>query len=79
MSTSLKSSRNGQGRSKIPDEFRLKIPQRDFGSFSVRNGFHKSFITNDLAWTLTWTTPQNSLCARPACLAAGRRSHRHDA
>jgi hypothetical protein len=87
MSTSLKSSLNGQGRFEIPEKFHLKIPQRGFGSFSVRNGFHKSFITNDLAWTLTWTTPEKSLCARPACLAwlcsgrqaAGRRSCRHDA
>lgn len=79
MSTSLKSTLNYQGRFKTPEKFRLTIPQWGFGSCSVRNGFHKSFITNDLAWTLTRTTPQNSLCARPACLAAGRRSHRHDA
>lgn len=79
MSTSLKSSLNCQGYFKTPEKFRLKIPERAFGSCSVRNGFHKSFITNDLAWTLTWTTPENSLCARPTCRAAGRRSHRHDA
>jgi hypothetical protein len=70
MSTSLKSSLNGQGRFEIPEKFHLKIPQRGFGSFSVRNGFHKSFITNDLAWTLTWTTPEKSLCARRAFVSA---------
>lgn len=79
MSTSLKSSLNYQGPFKTPEKFRLKIPQWGLGFFSVRNGFHKSFITNDLTWTLTWTTPEKSLCARPACLAAGRRSDRHDA
>lgn len=54
------SSRNdivGQGRFKTLGKFRLKIPPQGFGSFPRRNGFHKSFITNDLAWTLTWTTP----------------------
>ena len=44
-----------------------------------KNGRPTGPINDDLALTLTWTTPQNSLCPRPACLAAGRRSHHHDA
>lgn len=79
MSTSLKSTLNYQGHFKTPEKFRVKTPQWGLGSFSVTNGFHKSFITNDLTSTLTWTTPQNSLRPRPAGLAAGRRSCRHDA
>jgi hypothetical protein len=38
-----------------------------------------SFITNDLGSANTFPTPQNSSCPRPAGLAAGRRSKRHDA
>ena len=94
MSRSLKSTLNGQGRFKIPEKFRLKIPQRGFGCCAIRNGFHKSFITNDLAWAYTFATPwfdkltpgQTTPWSRPACLvclcfgrqAASRRSH-HDA
>lgn len=65
MSRSLKSSLNGQGRFKIPKKFRLKIPERGFGSCAIRNGFHKSFITNDLPWTLTWTTPKTAFVPGP--------------
>lgn len=65
MSTSLQSRRNSI--------FRLSEQEAE------KNGRHRGPINDDLASTLTWTTPQNSLCARPACLAAGRRSHHHDA
>ncbi len=44
-----------------------------------KNDRRISPINDDLASTLTWTTPQNSLFTRPACLAAGRRSSHHDA
>ena len=71
MSTSLKSSLNWQGYFKSREKFRLKIPQWGFESFSVRNGFHKSFITNDLAWTLTWTTPPKQPLSQPL-LVPGR-------
>lgn len=86
--SSLKPSLSGQGYFETPDKFRLKIPERGFGSsFSVTAGLRKSFITSDLAWTLTLVPPQNSLCAGPSCLAApayrltdrGRRCSRHDA
>jgi hypothetical protein len=77
------SSRNdivGQGRFKILGKFQLKIPEQGFGSRSRRNGFHKSFITNDLAWTLTWTTPGFDRLLtpseKPLC---PRRCNRHDA
>ncbi len=65
MSTSLKSSRNTI----------FQLPEQG----AEKNGFRTSPRIDDLASTLTWTTPQNSLCTRPACLAAGRRSHHHDA
>ncbi len=39
----------------------------------------KSPYVHDLVPTLTLATPPNSLCTRPACLAAGRRSQHHDA
>ena len=57
MSPSSRHDRVGQGRFKTRGKFRVRISQQGFGSFSGRNGFHKSFITNELAWTLTWTTP----------------------
>ena len=65
MSTSLKSSRT------------TIFHASELGA--EKNGRHRGPINDDLASTLTWTTPQNSLCARPTCLAAGRRSHHHDA
>ena len=65
MSTSLNSSRNNI----------FRLPEQG----AEKNGFRRSPRIDDLASTLTWTTPQNNLCARPACLAAGRRSHYHDA
>lgn len=84
------SSRNdivGQGRFKTRGKFRLKIPPQGFGSFPRTNGFHKSFITNDLAWTLTWRLPRGSTLRlrwtgkltpgeKPLC---PRRCNRHDA
>jgi len=44
-----------------------------------KNDRIRSPYAHDLVLTLTWATPQNSLCTRPPCLAAGRRSPRHDA
>lgn len=80
MSQSSRHDRVGQGRFKTLGKFRLKIPPQGFGSFSVRNGFQKSFITNDLAWTLTWTTPGFDRLLtpdeKPLC---PRRSNHHDA
>lgn len=65
MSTSLKSSRNDM----------VHLPEHE----ADKNDRRICPINDDLAWTLSWTTPQNSLCTRPACLAVGRRSHPHDA
>ena len=65
MSTSLKSSRNTI----------FHLPEQG----AEKNGFRTSPRIDDLASTLTWTTPQNSRFTRPACLAAGRRSSHHDA
>ena len=65
MSTSLQSSRNTI----------FRLPEQG----AEKNGRRINPINDDLGSTLTWTTPQNSLCTRPACLAAGRRSHHHDA
>ena len=65
MSTSLQSSPN--------TIFRLPVKGAE------KNDRRISPINDDLVLPLTWTTPQNSLCPRPACLAAGRRSHSHDA
>ena len=65
MSTSLQSSPN--------TIFRLPVKGAE------KNDRRISPINDDLVLPLTWTTPQNSLCARPAGLAAGRRSDRHDA
>jgi len=65
MSTSLKSSRNNI----------FRLPEQE----AEKNGFRICPINDDLASTLTWTTPQNSFCARPACLAAGKRCSHHDA
>lgn len=60
-----------------------------------KNGRRICPINDDLAWTLTLATPwfdpsaslrtgkltpgKTTLCAGPAGLTAGRRSHRHDA
>lgn len=44
-----------------------------------KNGRRICPINDDLSSAYTLATPQNSLCAKPARLAAGRRSHRHDA
>ena len=73
MSRSLKSSRN--------DIFHAT----ELGA--EKNGRRICPINDDLAWAYTWATPwfdkltpgQTTLWSRPACLAAGRRSHRHDA
>jgi hypothetical protein len=72
MSTSLKSSLNGQGYFTTPEKFRLKIPQWGLGSFSVRNGFHKSFITNDLTWTLTLDYPRKEPLCQARLLGCGQ-------
>ena len=73
MSTSLKSSLSARAQAGRTTIFQL--PEQG----AEKNGFRRSPRIDDLASTLTWTTPQNNLCTRPACLAAGRRSHHHDA
>ena len=44
-----------------------------------KNGRPRGLINDDLTSAHTLDTPQNSLCAELAGLAAERRSHRHDA
>jgi hypothetical protein len=44
-----------------------------------KNGRRICPISDDLGSTHTLATPQNSPSTRPACLAAQRRSRRHDA
>ncbi len=78
MSRSLKSTLVARDCLKT-ETLRLKMPERSGRAFDCwprRKSFHKSLITNDLAWTLTSATPQNSLCARRGCVAADRRSER---
>ena len=72
MSTRFQSSLDGQGYFKTAERFQLKIPQWGFGSFSVRNGLHRSSVTNDLAGSLTWTTPKIAFVPGPGCLAWGK-------
>lgn len=73
MSTSLKSSLSARVQAGPNNIFRLPEQRAE------KNGFRRSPRIDDLASTLTWTTPQNSLFTGPACRAAGRRSHHHDA
>ena len=65
MSTIFKSGRN--------DIFHLTENRAE------KNGRRRGPINDDLTSAHTLGTPQNSLCARPACLARDRRPHRHDA
>ena len=89
MSTSLKSSPPAWPACALADRLRagrntiFRLPVKG----AEKNDRPTGPINDDLGSTLTWTTPQNSLCTRPACLAclcsgrqaAGRRSSHHDA
>lgn len=55
------------------DIFRLPEPG------AQKNGRRICPINDDLGSAHTLGTPQNSPSTRPVCLAAGRRSRRHDA
>jgi len=65
MNTSIKSSPN----------LIFYLPEQG----AEKNDLHRGPTNDDLASTHTWATPPNSLFTRPPCLAAGRRSNRHDA
>jgi hypothetical protein len=44
-----------------------------------KNDLRISLIAHDLDSAYTLPTPKNSLCTKPACRTANRRSKRHDA